>query len=131
MKGQLRILRSHTRANILREISGLPDGFEVVLREPKRSMEQNAKLWAILSDISTAKPEGRIYNPEAWKAIFMSALGHEVRFVEGLQGEPIPMGYRSSALRKAQMADLITMALAYGDENGVAWSEKHPDERAA
>tara|TARA_R100001086_G_scaffold180400_7_gene100212 strand:- start:5037 stop:5426 length:390 start_codon:yes stop_codon:yes gene_type:complete len=93
-----------------------------------RSLDQNAKMWAMLSDVSIAKPEGRRHTPEDWKAIFMNACNWEVQFIEGLDGRPFPSGFRSSRLNKSQMADLITFISAYGDEHGVVWTD--PKERA-
>ena len=61
----------------------------------------------------------------------MHAAGFEVRFEMGLNGEPFPVGWRTSRLSKRQMADLITFMMAFGDRHGVAWSEPHPDERQA
>ena len=128
MRGALRIIRGHTRERISREVLSLPDGFEVVIREPTRSTAQNARLWAMLSDVANAAPEGRKHSPEAWKCLFMHALGHETRFEMGLNNEPFPVGFRSSRLRVAEMADLITFIAEYGDRHGVQWTEKHPDE---
>ena len=124
MRGQLFITRPHTRDLIKAKIDALPDGFEVVLREPKRTLDQNAKLWAMLSDISRAAPEGRKWPPETWKAAFMHAAGHEIQWQPGLDGcAPFPAGFRSSRLSKAQMADLISFASEYGDRHGVRWTE--------
>lgn len=125
MRGALRIIRRSNREGVIQEVRDLPEGYEVVLREPTRSTDQNAKLWAMLSDIATAQPEGRNWSTEVWKCAFMSALGHEARFEQGLNGEPLPLGFRSSKMSKAQMADLITMAYEYGDRHGVKWSEKY------
>ena len=93
------------------------------IEPPKRTLDQNAKLWAMLTDISVAKPEGRKHTPDDWKAIFMNACGWEVQFVEGLDGRPFPRGFRSSQMSKAQMADLINFIQAYGDQHGVRWSD--------
>jgi len=77
----------------------------------------------MLSDVSRAKPEGRKWTPETWKAAFMHALGHQVRFCEGLDGSgPFPLGFHSSRLNKQQMADLITTIIEYGDRHGVKWT---------
>jgi len=89
----------------------------------KRSTEQNSKLWAMLSDVARARPQGRAHTPEVWKCLFMHALGHEVRFTAGLDGEPFPIGFRSSRLTKTQMSDLIEFILAWGTENGVEFSD--------
>ena len=88
------------------------------------------KLWAMLSDVSRAKPDDRAHNPETWKALFMNACGHATRFEVGLEGEPFPVGFRSSRLSKKQMSDLIEFVYAYGTQRGVIWSEPMPDYSA-
>lgn len=124
------ILRSDAqRDRAVLAIRQAPDGYVVTISEPRRTLDQNARMWAMLTDISNAKPDGRAHSPETWKSLFMHACGHEVRFEMGLNGEPFPIGWRSSRLSKRQMADLITFMMAYGDQHGVAWSEPHPDER--
>ena len=110
-------------------IDRAPQDAVVRVSEATRNNEQNARMWAMLSDISRAKPEGRTHTPEVWKALFMHALGHETRFEMGLSGEPFPIGFRSSRLTVRQMADLITFIAEYGDRHGVAWSDPR-DERA-
>lgn len=94
------------------------------IKPQKRSDEQNAKMWAMLSDISRAKPEGRAMIPELWKSVFMAACGHQVQFINGLDGMPFPVGFRSSRLSKDQMADLLTLIQQKGDEWGVQWSNE-------
>ncbi|UFM63665.1 recombination protein NinB [Paracoccus sp. MA] len=96
----------------------------VTVKEGTRSLDQNAKLWAMLSDIARAKPEGRTMSPEMWKAAFMSALGYEIVWQPGIEGAPpFPAGFRTSRLSKSQFADLITFVMAYGDRHGVQWSD--------
>lgn len=129
MRGTLRIISPKTRERVSQEVMGLPDGFEVVIREPTRTTPQNARMWAMLSDISHACPEGRKHSPEVWKQLFMHALQYEVRFEMGLNGEPFPVGLRTSRLRKGQMADLITFIAEYGDRHHVRWSEPDPYEK--
>lgn len=103
----------------------------LTIREAKRSTDQNAKMWAMLSDVSRAKPGGRSWVPETWKAAFMHCLGHQVQFCEGLDGAgPFPLGFRSSRLTVPQMADLITCIQEYGDRHGVKWSKADDAEAA-
>lgn len=126
MTGQTVILRGHAqRAFAKALLDKAPDDAVVNIREATRSTDQNAKMWAILSDISRAKPEGRCWPPETWKCAFMHFLGHQVQFAEGLDGTgPFPLGFRSSRLSKRQMADLITCIQEYGDRHGVVWSDR-------
>jgi len=107
-----------------RMIDAAPDGYVFSVAEPKRSDAQNRKLWAMLSDIATAQPEGRKHIPEVWKCIFMAACGHETAFEMGLDNRPFPVGFKSSRLSKSQMADLITFIMQKGDEWGVRWSDE-------
>lgn len=105
-------------------IKAAPVDAVVTIREATRNADQNARMWAMLSDVSRAKPDGRKWTPETWKAAFMHCLGHQVQFAEGLDGTgPFPVGFRSSRLTKRQMADLITCIAEYGDRHGVLWSE--------
>ena len=100
-----------------------PMGAVLNIKEAKRSTDQNSKLWAMLSDVSRAKPMGRKHTPEVWKCLFMHACGHETQFEIGIDGRPFPMGFSSSKMSVAEMADLITFIYQWGDEKGVIWSE--------
>lgn len=117
------------RAKLL--IDRAPAGYIAKVEEPKRTLDQNAMMWAMLSDISVACPEGRRHTPEDWKAIFMNACGWEVQFIAGLDGRPFPTGFRSSRLTKRQMGDLIDFIQAYGDQHGVNWSDPQAKQEAA
>lgn len=126
MRGQTVILRGPDQRQLAHKlIEGAPVDHIVNVKAPTRNADQNAKMWAMLSDISRACPEGRQWTTDTWKAAFMHSLGHQVQFAEGLDGSgPFPMGFRTSRLTVREMADLITVIAEYGDRHGVAWSEK-------
>jgi hypothetical protein len=111
------------RAMAKRMIDAAPLGHVVTVRQPTRSGEQNDRLWALLTDVARAKPDGREMRPDDWKCAFMAALGHKGRYIIGLDGDPFPVGYRSSKLTVAQMSDLQTFIEQWGSERGVIWSE--------
>ena len=119
-------LSSRQKAESL--VNAAPSGSVMNIRPPSRTSDQNAKLWAMLSDVSRAMPGGRRLTPDVWKAVFMNACGHAVQFETGLSGEPFPIGFRSSRLSKAQMSELIEFILAWGSENGVQWSDDRTKE---
>ena len=105
-------------------IKAAPVDAVVTVKPAARSADQNAKLWAMLSDIARAKPEGRVMTPEMWKAAMMNALGHEILWQPGIDnGPPFPAGFRSSRLSKAQMGDLLEFITEYGTRHGVKWSD--------
>ena len=107
-----------------------PPGFVVRIAEPKRTTEQSDKMWAMCGDISMSKPLGRRHTPDDWKAIAMNACGWECQFIEGLDGRPFPKGFRSSNLSKSQMSTLLDWLQAFGDENGVVWTDPVLQEAA-
>lgn len=109
------------RAHFL--IEQAPHDAVMNIRAAQRTIPQNSKMWAMLTEISLAKPEGRTHTPEVWKMIFMNALGHEVKFVQGLSGEPFPVGYKSSKLTKDQMSNLIEMIYWYAAQQGIELTE--------
>ena len=119
------IIRGQSQRDLAKRlIDAAPIDAIVSVKEATRNDDQNALMWVLLSDISRAKPNGRRHTPDMWKSLMMKACGHHVQFLEGLDGEPFPIGFRSSRLTVRQMADLITFILAYGDENGVTWSQQ-------
>jgi hypothetical protein len=120
MTGHTVILSSDAaRDRAHRLVSAAPPGSVVEIRAARRTLDQNSRLWAILSEISMQKPGGREHTPETWKCLFMAAAGHAVQFETGLDGRPFPVGFRSSRLTKGQMADLQTWIEAWCAENGV------------
>jgi hypothetical protein len=129
---QTLILRGASQRALAKQlIDRAPADAVVQISEAKRNADQNSKLWAMLSDVSRAKPEGRHWTPETWKCAFMHSLGHQVRFCEGLDNSgPFPMGFKSSKLTVRQMADLITVVSEYGDRHGVQWTGPDMEQAA-
>jgi len=120
----IRLSGPSQRAYAASALAQAPDNAVVSIKKATRSLEQNAKMWAMLHDVARSKPEGRTWTPDTWKAAFMHAAGHQVQFAEGLDGSgPFPVGFRSSHLSVGQMADLITVIQEYGDRHGVHWQE--------
>lgn len=117
------ILRTH-REFAHRMVDAAPAGSVMKIAAPRRTLDQNALLWSLLSQISAAKPEGRTLTPECWKALFCHALGHEQRFEQALDGNGfVPIGFRTSRMSKAQMSDLIETIHEYGARHNVEFKE--------
>ena len=123
-KGHTVILRSPAQRDwAKRLIDQAPDNAVVKVRPESRSLDQNARFWAMLSDISRAKPGGRAMTPEHWKAAIMQSFGHAVQFENDLEGRPFPIGHSSSKLTKAEMGDLMEFMTAHFTPLGVRWSD--------
>lgn len=124
--GQTIILSSaYSRAQAKRLIDLAPDRAVVNVREAKRTTDQNALMWALLSEISRAKPEGRCLTPDVWKSLFLHALDHSQRFEMALDGKGmVPVGFRSSRLSKEQFSALIDTIHEYAARQGIALSDE-------
>lgn len=127
MTPPVRLVGPTQRAYAKSLIDQAGDGWIVTIKEPTRNLDQNARLWAMLGDIAKAEPMGRKHTPEEWKAIFCQACGWEMAFLPGLSGGFFPVGFRTSKMTVRQMADLITWIMAWGDEQGIRWSEPMPE----
>ena len=126
------IVRSQSQRDFAKAmIDRAPEGAVVTIKEATRSLDQNARLWAMISDVSRAKPEGRMHTPEVWKCLFMNSCGHAVQFELGLDGKPFPVGFRSSRLTKGEMSDLMEFVTEYGTRHGVRWTDPAYGENAA
>lgn len=107
-----------------------PAGTRLEFKGPKRSSNQNAKLWACLSDIARdVKWQGKIMTADSWKLMFLDALkrarAEELHIVPNLDNTGfVNLSTSSSDLPKEEMADLITLVIAFGDRQGVEFSEK-------
>ena len=104
---------------------GAPAGTRVEFKKTKRTIPQNDRMWAMLTDIAQQATHcGRKYKPEQWKAIFMQALGQEMEFLPSLDGKTfLPVGFRTSELSKDEMGELMELMTAWGADNGVRFSD--------
>jgi hypothetical protein len=99
----------------------------VTLGREKRSLDQNAKLWAMLADVSKQVVwHGQKLTNDTWKNIFTAALFKQDT-VPGIDGGFVVLGKPTSKMRKRTFAELIELIYAFGAERGVKWSEKSDD----
>jgi hypothetical protein len=124
--GQTIILRNdYTRMQAHRLIEQAPQGAVLNIRAARRTVDQNALMWALLSEISRAKPEGRTLTPDVWKSLFLHALDHSQRFEMALDGKGmVPVGFRSSRLSKEQFSALIDTIHEYAARHGIVLSDE-------
>lgn len=140
MTGQTIILGTERALkDLVRVAVHAPPGSVATVKPPTRTLDQNAKMQAMLGDISRQKPGGRVLAPDQWKCLFMDATAKETnnasftsKWEPSLDGEGVVnTGYRSSRLNKSEMGDLISFIDAWGTKKGIVWSEPEQEERAA
>jgi hypothetical protein len=126
------------KERFIRVVRKAPNDYVGIVEEQKRSNAQNDKMWAMLTDIALAAPDGRKLEPRKWKNLFMDALERELndaafgsQWEPGLDGEGVVnLGHRSSRLNKSQMGELLSFIEAWGTQKGVQWSVQAKDEAA-
>lgn len=116
------------RQTAIRWIQKVPLGTRVELKEARRTLSQNSKLWATMTELSTQlRWHGHKLTPDQWKSVLMSGLKHERKVVPNINGDGVvDLGYSSSDLSKDEMSELIELALALGTQNGVKFRDEPP-----
>lgn len=119
------LISDEIRAKAVRWVQGVPTGTRLEFKAPKRTLPQNAKLWAMLTEVSEqVSYHGVKLSPDDFKLLFLDALKREVRTVPNLDGNGIvSLGRSSSDLSKEEMADLIEIIHEWGARNGVTFSQ--------
>lgn len=117
--------RDHLRRVVLDAIERAPVGFVLQIGEATRTLEQNAKLWPMLTDIAGQVVwNGERMDKWEWKDWLTAALRQQ-RQVEGMEpGTIVFVGRSTSAMGKREFSDLIELMYAFGAQRDVAWSEK-------
>ena len=103
----------------------LDPAYEVVIREHKqtRSHEQNAKLWAMLTDLAKqVNWHGQFLKKEEWKDIMTAALKRQ-KVVPGVDGGFVVLGNSTSRMKVGEMASMIELMYAFGAEHEVRWTD--------
>lgn len=101
-----------------------PLGTRVEFKAPKRSIPQNDKLWACLTEIATQVDwYGQKLTAEDWKDVFTASL-RKARVVPGLDaGSFVVLGLHTSSLSKSEFSDLLELMHAFAAERGVTLND--------
>lgn len=111
-------------------------GSRVEFKGPARSIDQNSRFWAMLTDCAVqGRINGRRFNTEDWKIMFMTAYaeerGIEIRHLPALnRAGMIPCGRSSSDLSVSEMSELMEWIAAWGAENGIKFHDQEELEEA-
>ena len=103
-----------------------PVGYHCRIEPPTRSLEQNARMWAMLKDISEQVIwYGRKLDSEAWKHVFSSSL-RRMDVVPNLDSTGfVALGLSTSKMTKAELGDLMLLIESFGGEHGVKFQEEN------
>lgn len=117
---------SADRARAMRILTAAPAGARVEIKAVKRSLPQNDRMWAMLTDIAQQLPwHGVRLRPDDWKILFLDSLKRETQAVPNLDGTGfVNIGRSSSDLSKGEMSDLIDLMLEFGVRHGVVFHDR-------
>lgn len=109
-----------------------PFGTRIEFKASKRSLPQNDRMWAMLTDVARQLPwHGLKLTPDDWKLIFLDALKREVRMVPNIDGNGfVNLGRSSSDLSKNEMSDLMEIIAAFGAQHGVEFGGDEQEKAA-
>jgi hypothetical protein len=108
---------------VLREWHMTHEEAALIVSEPRRSLDQNSKLWPMLGDIASQVVwHGQYLKDFEWKDVLTAAL-KRYRAVPGIDGGIVLLGMRTSRMTKSQLSELIELAYSFGSEHNVVWSE--------
>lgn len=116
-----------TRERFCNWVMKAPPRTVASLKGVKRSIPQNSRLWALLTDVARqATWAGKKRSTEEWKDLFTGAVkaaAGGLEAVPGLEGGLMILGLRTSEMSVGEMADLQTYIEAWGAQNGVVFSD--------
>lgn len=124
MSRALVIIRSAAdRARIAKWAESVPVGTRIEFKAPRRSLEANAKMWAMLTEVAHQVDwYGEKLSAEDWKDVFSASL-RRAKVVPGIDGGFVPLGMRTSDMSKDEMSALIELIYAFGAERGVVFND--------
>lgn len=123
-----KLISENVKENLISFIRSLPTDSKnplvVSIQEMTRTLEQNARMWATLTDISEQVVwHGLKLTPEEWKHIFTATLKGQ-KTVPNLDGTGfIILGQSTRVMSKKELSNLLELAYAFGAERDVKWSE--------
>lgn len=118
------------RSRAINWIERAPAGTRVEFKAAQRSLAQNDRMWAMLTEVATqVRWHGLALKADDWKLVFLDALKRELRTVPNIDGTGIVVLSKSSSdLSKSEMSDLIELIHAFGAERGVVFRDDNSSQ---
>jgi hypothetical protein len=118
------ILNDRTRVQAAHALVDAPDGWSAVIKPSTRSLQQNALLHALFSDLSKrAQFHGRTLSAAQWKVLMISghsvATGGGADIVPGIEGEFVNIRESSASMSIRRMNSLLEYVIAWCAMNNI------------
>lgn len=114
------------RAKAIDWIRRAPKDTRVEFKGPKRSLPQNDRLHAMITDVASQLLwHGQRLSVADWKLVFMSSLKQEMRIVPNIEGNGfVQLGRSTADLSKQEMSDLFEIIEAFAARHAVRLHRK-------
>lgn len=102
-----------------------PDGYHVTIKEPTRTLDQNAVQWPILQAFSEqiqwpVNGQMVFMSADDWKDVLTAAYRNETcRLAHGLNGGVVMLGQRTSKFTKSEFSEWIEFLYSVAADRGV------------
>ena len=120
-----RYIMSHelARQRAIDTVRNAPSGYVIEIREPTRTLDQNALLWPLLTEVSRQVDwYGQKLTEDEWKDVFTAGLRKQ-KAVPGIDGGFVMVGSKTSRMNKREFSELVELIYAFGAERGVKFTE--------
>lgn len=123
------LVKDRVRDNAIQAVKDAEYGSVISVSPPKRSLEQNGKFHALLTDIARSPMEwaGKRRTIEEWKALTISA--HAVatnqagEIIPGIEGEFVAIRESTAQMGVARASSLIEYVIAFCVQHGIEMRE--------
>jgi len=120
-----RYIMSHeiARQRAIDAVRAAPAGYVIEIREPTRTLDQNALLWPLLTEVSRQVDwYGQKLTEDEGKDVFTAGLRKQ-KAVPGIDGGFVMVGSKTSRMNKREFSELVELIYAFGAERGVKFQE--------
>ena len=113
------------RKNAMQAVLEAPTGYAVEIRPKNRTLDQNAKIHALIQEISRKIIwAGKLQEVETWKrlltAAWLRARGEPVEMLPAIDGFGVDVVFRpTSKLTVEEMSEFIEYVTAWAVEQGI------------
>jgi hypothetical protein len=116
------LVHDTARQMAVRAVTRAPAGYVVEVKPKTRTLDQNAKLWALLTDLSEqVNWHGQKLTPDEWKIVMTASIRRQ-RVLPGIDGGFVAIGESTSKMTVKEFSDLVELIHAFGAERGVRFS---------
>lgn len=120
------------KAKAIAWIQQAPWNTRLELKAPRRSLPQNDRFWASVTDVADQLSwHGQKLTPADWRLVFLASLKQEMRLVPNIENNGfVNLGRSSSDLSKAEMTMLLHIIYEFGARHGVVFHDQRTEELA-